>query len=187
MWFSLKHNRGGCVANSDEACANGTSVCTVGQSTPSQCVACHGQCYYGTPYAKCLAQGYTGCDSTKPDSNCGGSCAGRCGELDTKQPCQCDGCCSAAGDCCADFTERCVTQSQSPSDLDAGITDTRSEAGTDAALGVGNTTPSAGPDSCVDKCGQYTDGAKCQCDSDCEQYKDCCLDWLKLCGHRSQP
>ena len=73
------------------------------------CVA--SRCYIAPDYANYDCQCYPGCDGTHCCGNlqtvCSG-CFGRCGNYDSTQSCQCDSLCGSYGDCCGDYSLKCI-------------------------------------------------------------------------------
>ncbi len=134
-------------ASTEDASAEDASL-DVGEGPEATCG--DGACEQGESAASCPED----CDLTDPLS-----CAGICGVYQAEAPCQCDGYCDEAEDCCDDICEACPSTS-----------------------GLKEHCGQTIPDSCEDRCGLFDSEAACQCDPACKAQGDCCEDLCAACS-----
>ena len=117
------------------------------------------------------------------------SCAGRCGDYDANDACQCDTDCFVFGDCCDDICTHCKAeypvQCCTPNCAGKACGDNGCGGscgncpGGQQCNANGQCVPIAAT-SCAGRCGDYDANDACQCDTDCFVFGDCCDD---ICTH----
>lgn len=185
---------GSCTNTAKPGCSTsscGDGNCDSPKETATNCaIDCKTTGGGGSCSGKCGLMGSGGCFCTPGceyldlccpdyDAECGGqsagdSCVGNCGgEADN---CYCDDYCSSAGDCCDDFASVC------------GGSGGGAVCGDGKCTSPKETTANCAKDckavasSCVGSCGAGKMPSGCWCNATCVGMKDCCTDYLSVCG-----